>query len=83
MDQTLATSKGLITLKPKAHSKVPMERPPSEIQQNLFFSTSAMGVQALHDCEDSFADDPSQAIADLGAAVMTWCVLVERALWVI
>ena len=42
-----------------------------------------MGVQALHDCEDSFADDPSQAIADLGAAVMTWCVLVERALWVI
>tara|TARA_Y100000991_G_scaffold42696_1_gene30084 strand:+ start:783 stop:932 length:150 start_codon:yes stop_codon:yes gene_type:complete len=49
LDLTHATNKGLITLKPKVHSKVPMARPPSEIQQNLIFSGSAMGLQTLHD----------------------------------
>ena len=60
-----------------------MERPPSDIRQRLFFSASAMGAQAIDDCEHSFDHDPSQAIAGLGAAVVSWCVMVERALWVI
>ena len=60
-----------------------MERPASEIRQTLFFSASAMGVEAIDDCEHTFDDDPSQAIAGLGTAVVSWCVMVERALWVI
>lgn len=60
-----------------------MERPPSDIRQTLFFSASAMGVEAVGDCKLTFTTDPSQAIADLGAAVMGWCVMVERALWMI
>ena len=42
-----------------------------------------MGVDAIDDCEHTFDDDPSQAIAGLGTAVVSWCVMVERALWVI
>ena len=60
-----------------------MERRPSDIRQTLFFSASAMGVQAINDCEQMFAHDPSHAIAGLGAAVVSWCVMIERALWVI
>ena len=65
------------------HRAVPVERTPSDIRQRLLFSASAMGVQAIDDCEHSFDHDPSQAIAGLGVAVMSWCVMVERALWVI
>ena len=42
-----------------------------------------MGVEAIDDCEHIFANDPSSAIAGLGAAVVSWCVMVERALWMI
>ena len=42
-----------------------------------------MGVEAIDDCEHIFANDPSGAIAGLGAAVVSWCVMVERALWMI
>ena len=65
------------------HRAVPVERTPSDIRQRLLFSASAMGVQAIDDCEHSFDHDPSQAIAGLGMAVVSWCVMVERALWVI
>ena len=60
-----------------------MERHPPDIRQTLFFSASAMGVEAIDDCEHTFANDPSQAIAGLGAAVVSWYVMVERALWMI
>ena len=60
-----------------------MERPTSEIRQTLFISASAMGVDAIDDCEHTFEEDPSRAIAGLGTAVVSWCVMVERALWVI
>ena len=65
------------------HRAVPVERTPSDIRQRLLFSASAMGVQAIDDCEHSFDNDPSQAIAGLGVAVVSWCVMVERALWMI
>ena len=65
------------------HRAVPVERTPSDIRQRLLFSASAMGVQAIDDCEHSFDHDPSQAIAGLGVAVVSWCVMVERALWMI
>ena len=48
-----------------------MDRQPSDIQQTLFFSASAMGVEAIDDCEHIFANDPSGAIAGLGAAVVS------------
>ena len=83
IDQSLATDGQRINLKSLVHPEVPMERQPSDIRQRLFFSASAMGVQAIDDCEHSFDHDPSQAIAGLGAAVVSWCVMVERALWVI
>ena len=60
-----------------------MERPASEIRQTLFFSASAMGVEAIDDCEHTFEKDPSEAIAGLGTAVVSWYAMVERALWVI
>ena len=83
MDQSLATDGAGFNLKSLVHPKVPMERQPSDIRQTLFFSASAMGVEAIDDCEHIFANDPSGAIAGLGAAVVSWCVMVERALWMI
>jgi hypothetical protein len=83
MDQSLATTRARFNLKSLVHCEVPMERHPSDVQQTLFFSASAMGVEAIDDCEHTFANDPSQAIAGLGAAVVSWCVMVERALWMI
>ena len=83
MDQSLATDGARFNLKSLVPSKVPMERQPSDIRQTLFFSASAMGVEAIDDCEHIFANDPSGAIAGLGAAVVSWCVMVERALWMI
>ena len=83
MDQSLATGGARFNLKSLVHCEVPMERHPSDVQQTLFFSASAMGVEAIDDCEHTFANDPSQAIAGLGAAVVSWCVMVERALWMI
>jgi hypothetical protein len=83
MDQSLATARARFNLKSLVHCEVPMERHPSDVQQTLFFSASAMGVEAIDDCEHTFANDHSQAIAGLGAAVVSWCVMVERALWMI
>ena len=83
MDQSLETGGARFNLKSQVHCEVPMERHPSDIRQTLFVSASAMGVEAIDDCEHTFANDPSQAIAGLGAAVVSWCVMVERALWMI
>ena len=62
MDQSLATANTRFNLKSLVHSEVPMERHPSDIRQTLFFSASAMGVEAIDDCEHTFDNDPSQAM---------------------
>ena len=59
-----------------------MERPPLEIQYNLF-SASVHGNRSHGGCEHTFAEGPSQAVIALYGVVMTRRGLAERALWVI
>ena len=59
-----------------------MERPPLEIQYNLFSASAHRGRSHCRR-EHTFAEGPSQAVIALYGVVMTRRGLAERALWVI